>query len=359
MKRMVIHGLMVLGCFVVGFTTLQCAMAPSSSGTSAKGQVRVLITDKPFPFEWVESATVTINRVEVHLVGGNQTDDTVEAVTLDDVCMVDDDCDDNLVCNGEEMCMGDVCVAGTNHCADGELCDEVSDSCATPTSNNSSWIVIYEGGDSPKTFNLLELQNGRTDLLADTTVPAGSYNQMRLIVSEGSVQVSHDNFSQTFDLKVPSGAQTGIKIHLPFEVLAEGETSLLLDVDVSKAFVPIPGGRIDDPSTIQSFLFKPSLAMRLVNLFNTGDVAGSVVDTIDVPIDNVAVSVSDENGNHVTTTSTDPDGTYRVSGLDPGTYELTFSKSFFDTQTVMDITITSDQTTIVDVVLITTPTSSD
>lgn len=356
MKRMVIHGLMVLGCVVVGFTTLQCAMAPSSSGASAKGQVRVLITDKPFPFEWVESATVTINRVELHLIGGNQTDDTVEAVTLDEVCMVDDDCDDNLDCNGEEMCMGDVCVAGINLCTDSELCDEVSDSCATPTSNDSSWIVIYEGGDSPKTFNLLELQNGRTDLLADTTVPAGSYNQMRLFVSEGSVQVSNDTFSQTFNLKVPSGAQTGIKIHLPFEVLAEGETSLLLDVDVSEAFVPIPGGQIDELSTIQNFLFKPSLAMRLINLFNTGDVAGTVVDTNGDPIDDVAVTVSDENGDAVTTTGTDPDGTYRVSGLDSGTYELTFTRSMFDTATVMGITVTIGQTTLVDeVIMISSP----
>ena len=41
-------------------------------------------------------------------------------------------------------------------------------------------IAVFDG---EKSFNLLELQNGRTDLLADVEVPAGVYTQMRIFVT--------------------------------------------------------------------------------------------------------------------------------------------------------------------------------
>jgi hypothetical protein len=75
--------------------------------------------------------------------------------------------------------------------------------------------------DSSRSFNLLTLQDGVTALLAEEQVPEGTYYQMRLIVTEASVVL---NDGTTFDLFVPSGAQTGIKILLPSGLeVAEGQ----------------------------------------------------------------------------------------------------------------------------------------
>ena len=46
------------------------------------------------------------------------------------VCLIDDDCADDDFCNGDETCVEGACAAGTAvACAEGEICDEETDSC--------------------------------------------------------------------------------------------------------------------------------------------------------------------------------------------------------------------------------------
>lgn len=110
--------------------------------------------------------------------------------------------------------------------------------------------TIAEG---EQTFNLLDLQNGVTAQLATASLPEGPIEQIRLIVSEASVVLIDET---TFDLVVPSGAQTGIKILTPnVEVSAGAETTTTLDMDVSDSF--IVQGDPDTPAGIQGFIFTP------------------------------------------------------------------------------------------------------
>ena len=118
-------------------------------------------------------------------------------------------------------------------------------------------IVSEEGVETileeERTFNLLELQNGVTAVLAEATLNAGPYEQLRLIVSSASIVLTDE---REFDLFVPSGAQTGIKVLLHgLELAAGSESELTLDFDVSESF--IVQGNPDTPAGIQGFLFKP------------------------------------------------------------------------------------------------------
>lgn len=92
--------------------------------------------------------------------------------------------------------------------------------------------------DEAEEFNLLELQNGVSVVLADTPVPFGAYSQIRVIVNEDAHVVWDDESTST--LKIPSGPQTGIKL-VGFQTLEiDDETDIaevMLDFDASQSFV--------------------------------------------------------------------------------------------------------------------------
>ncbi len=202
-----------------------------------------------------------------------------------------------------------------------------------------SFIVIFE---EEKDFDLLQLQNGRTDLLAYVDIPAGSYSQMRLNVSGGEVTLTD---GRVFPLRVPSGEQTGIKLQFGFDVYDDQETTLLLDVDLSRAFKPIPGGQINDVSDIRDFIFRPSLAMRLVSLHETGSISGTVSDADGNLLADVAVTAS-QDGEEVTSTATGADGIYVFLGLSAGDYDLRFSISGYEDAGIEDIAVSEAEDTV-------------
>ena len=59
------------------------------------------------------------------------------------------------------------------------------------------------------TFDLLKLQNGLSETLSQLTIPAGVYAQIRVYVETASVTLKD---GRVFDLKIPSGSESGIKI---------------------------------------------------------------------------------------------------------------------------------------------------
>ena len=111
--------------------------------------------------------------------------------------------------------------------------------------------------DSSRAFNLLQLQNGVTAVLADLEIPPGRYSQLRLIVAEDASVVMKD--STEFNLKIPSGSQTGIKVNLPeFEFTnVDDQAEITVDFNVEESFVV--RGTPQTVSEITGFLFKPVL----------------------------------------------------------------------------------------------------
>ena len=336
-----VSALLLAGCTFPSDRSPSDGVADGGGQSGGTGTLRVVVTDKPFPFEFISQALVTITSIEVRVgedTDGNENDNGGEGNDNDgDDDNANENENENENDGGED---NDNSEEGNDNEGDDENDngDEGNDNADDDDDNDGSFIIIFEG---QRVLNLLDLQNGRTDLLAEADIPAGTYTQMRLIVTAGEITLTDD---RVFPLEVPSGEQSGIKLHFTFTVEADQETVLLLDIDLSKAFKPIPGGQIDDVSTIREFKFTPSVAMKLIELVDAGSISGTVSDPEANPVGDVSVTAF-VGENEITSSATEDDGTYTLSGLTAGTYRVEFSASGFEDAEVTDVEVTAGETT--------------
>lgn len=120
------------------------------------------------------------------------------------------------------------------------------------------------------TLDLLTLQGGVTEpLISNEEVPAGKYEELRLMVdTENSWVTKESEGDAQFTLAVPSGEQSGLKLKGDFIVAADTSSSFTIDFDVRKSIVDPKGNALAD------FMLKPVL--RLVNNLDVGELAGAV-----------------------------------------------------------------------------------
>ncbi|MDH3272834.1 MAG: carboxypeptidase regulatory-like domain-containing protein, partial [Gemmatimonadota bacterium] len=197
-------------------------------------------------------------------------------------------------------------------------------------------ILLSEDG-TDGFVNLLDFQNAATMQIAEAEVDPGSFAQLRMVVEAARVELAEGyefrDGSTVMDLKVPSGAQSGIKLNLhnednsgPLEIVP-GESVLVLDFDVNRSFVI--QGNPETPAGIKGVIFKPTIRV-------TGrDVAASISGTVSTALEGVSVEglmvvAEPTDGGTVEgyqTTSgtalTAEDGSYTVYFLVPGSYEVT------------------------------------
>ena len=281
--------------FVLLFTALMLVFSCSDENNTGgdTGKLIVQLTDAPFPHDLVAEANVTIFKIEARY----------KADILD-------------------------------YDMEGTIMEDEED---------SPFIVLME---EEIQVNLLELTNGVTETLLNTDVPVGTYDLIRVYVKGVNVVLEDGT---TYDLKVPSGEQTGIKIFIKPGLTVNGglTADLLLDFDVSKSFVA--KGNI---KAISGFNFKP--VIKACNRSTTGTLKGLIAESVDdviVGVEGAQVAIFADDI-LITTTFTDVDGGYTVMGLDAGMYRVAVEKEGYEMQTVEGIEITVANKTELDFELI-------
>lgn len=138
--------------------------------------------------------------------------------------------------------------------------------------------VVRDLSPSPRQLDLLEYQEGRAALLLDgVELPAGRYEWLRLIVdNEPNVRDSYIVLTngQECELRVPSGAESGLKLNRGFELPADGSAALTIDFDLRKSIHAPPGQQGSTPDCTQAYLMRPTL--RVVDDANVGAIAGAI-----------------------------------------------------------------------------------
>jgi hypothetical protein len=202
--------------------------------------------------------------------------------------------------------------------------------------------------DQPVTTDLLTLANSTADLVKDAVVPAGSYGQLRFVVSGAYIEVENGDGTTSIyatspdyaglpagaqvagTLQTPSFDQSGLKVNLPDGALhlAAEEKILLVDFDVSQSFGHEAGGS-------GSWVMHPVL--KATELQTTGDAAVtlSLGESVTLPtVGNAQVGLgdfeavltaSDMSTETLPFTDADSDGTFEADFhfLAPGDYTVT------------------------------------
>lgn len=165
--------------------------------------------------------------------------------------------------------------------------------------DTSSWTII---NDSLRYFDLLELTNGATEVLGDTTLIAGKYTQIRLIIEDGSYVIDG---GVKHDLIIPSGSQTGVKLNHSFDIENDKIYELLLDFDAERSIIVTDNGT-----------YKLNPVIRVIPVVISGSISGLIL-----PLDANPV-VWTTAGEDTITTYTNEEGYFMLMGLLEGFYNV-------------------------------------
>jgi len=200
--------------------------------------------------------------------------------------------------------------------------------------NDAGWADITL---SPaRKINLLNLTNGALDSLGQTSLPAGHYTQLRLVLSantgtsiSNSVVLSGTTTETMLD--TPSAVQSGIKLIHEFDVAPGQHVDLVLDFDALKSVVKRGNG---------TYALKPVIG---VIPFTLNGIGGFV----DPSLSGGTVSVTAQlNGAPVRSTAPNPQtGEFFLARLEPGNYDVVLTADGRATAVITGVPISSSTST--------------
>jgi hypothetical protein len=194
---------------------------------------------------------------------------------------------------------------------------------------------------TPVTTNLLTLANSTATLVDNVAVPAGTYSEMRFVITGGYVEVDNGTGGSDFyassptypglpagaavtgDLQMPSLAQSGLKVNfgsIPLDITTDQD--FLVDFDVSQSFGHLAGnsGKWVMHPVVTGGVVTTSATILATLKLGTGVtlplVGGNTVT--------LGAFKAELNGQTVDFTDPDADGTFaaRFRFLTPGAYTL-------------------------------------
>lgn len=220
--------------------------------------------------------------------------------------------------------------------------------------------------DTAVTTDLLTLASDAATLVQDAVVPAGTYAQLRFVITGGYIEVDNGDGTTsiyasspsypglptgatvTGQLQMPSFGQSGLKVTLPADALIVpegGDKVLVVDFDVSQSFGRQAGGS-------GQWVMHPVIKGADITLTGGATVSLSLGAGVVLPggaaLDGFTATLTASDGSTTTTAFADPDndGTFvaRFAYLVPGDYTVTIAApagvSSFTTSPALPATVT-------------------
>ncbi|WP_249931276.1 DUF4382 domain-containing protein [Ramlibacter sp. 2FC] len=187
-------------------------------------------------------------------------------------------------------------------------------------------------------IDLLDLTNGVLEELGNTDLPAGDYQQIRLVLSENTGSAPLANAVQptggsTVALDTPSGTQSGLKLQAHFNVPAGQTADVALDFDACKSVVATgsPG----------KYNLKPVISVIPILTAIEGYVATNIANSGTL----VTAQLTDGTRVRGTTPGT-TDGKFRLVVLPNSNYSVVVAAAARETAAVTGVPVTTGTTAL-------------
>jgi len=181
--------------------------------------------------------------------------------------------------------------------------------------STSGWTMV---SDKDTVIDFLTLVNGEMSNLVESELEEGHYSQIRLMLGDSSLIVV-DGIS--YELRVPSGSQSGVKLNINFDIDADEITELYLDFDAERS--------INKHPTQDRYSLQPTF--RVIKKVLSGTISGKVAKSDQTAL--ASASVYAVSGSDSITTLTNSDGYYQLVVL-AGTYDISAAADGFTADTL-------------------------
>ncbi len=227
------------------------------------------------------------------------------------------------------------------------------------TDGSGSWTDITLA--TPQKIDLLNLTNGTLETLGETALPAGTYQQLRLVLlpnAQGAAMLNNSVVpsGQTTEvaLKTPSAAESGIKVNTrgPFTVAAGTLVDLVLDFNACKSIVTTGRSKGGSTHSATGFLLKPVITATPEVV--SGEIDG-YVDAADATTTSGGVAVpgalvfAEQDGVIVRGTVADSSGHFVLSPLEQssgaGNYDVVIVNDGKASDVVSGVPVVAQTTT--------------
>ncbi len=284
------------------------------------GELRLMLTDDPFLFQNVSQVNVTIYKIELRKKDSTDVDDMPDTVKeVMDTSQMDNEEHHHEMWGMAEQGQGD---AYSNNDKD----------------SSDVYVTVL---NTPQEVNLMNLRNGITIDMADTSIQAGTYDMIRLYISKASVVM---NDGTVFNITIPGGSHSGLKIFIPSGIVVSSNqsASLLVDFNLSHSLECI--GRRDNPL---GFILNP--VIRAVNDIDAGKVYGFVKDTGMMALKGAYLWLKGDSV--ISSTVSEENGFYQMIGIPDGSYTLYAALAGYDTASVQNVHVSDGDHTREDIEL--------
>lgn len=245
-----------------------------------------------------------------------------------------DDDDDNVL---PERDSGELRIEITDAPVDDPLIEAVYVTISDLKINGASFPEFTK-----KTINLLDLQDGKTELLGITGIEVGEYEEISLVVDGASSELV--TYVEDVNGEIHGILQESVVLDksYDFEIVKDSVLQLVVDFDLRKAL-----NRTSDSLNLYQFVEEGALveALRVVNKNEAGEINGEVSnpgnsDQVIAFIyekgefaEGAETSLNADSlrfANAVTSATVHSDGGFLFPYLNPGEYELHFASYAVD-----------------------------
>ncbi|TVQ04704.1 MAG: DUF4382 domain-containing protein [Balneolaceae bacterium] len=191
---------------------------------------------------------------------------------------------------------------------------------------DSGWKTI---NTQPIIVDLLELTNGKYEILGEVDLEPGRYNQLRLILGDqNEVVISGVSHSLT----TPSAQQSGLKLNINADIEGGDMYTLLLDFDASRSIVRAGQSGI--------YILKPVINTARLEL--SGAIEGTVAPAEALPWVYAIAGADTVRG-----TRAAENGDFLLIGLISGTYQVAINtaEEEYPNKVIPDVVVNAPETT--------------